>query len=204
MTTYKQGKEIPTIDVTLVTISSASSSDEELALTTANKIGVEVQENTTDPIQLIVKGVLLAQKGSETTVTGHQIVLTDNVFNFQLAKIIQGGVIKYWTSAEKTATQDSPSEFGIAGYTPPVAGSKEKGEIFTLNAYSAIYDSAGVCTGYEKVSYPNCQGKPFGLNSEDGVFRVSEYTINSAPKAGQAPYTVELVSELPEVSNYEE
>lgn len=204
MTTYKQGKEIPTIDVTLVTISPASSPESELALTTANKIGVEVQESTTDPIQLIVKGVLLAQKGAETTVTGHQIVLTDNVFNFQLAKIIQGGTIKYWTSSAKTETQDTSSEFGIAGYRPPVAGSKEKGEIFKLNAYSAIYDSAGVCTGYEKVSYPNCQGKPFGLNSEDGVFRVSEYTINSAPKTGEAPYTVDLVSALPEVTAYTE
>lgn len=204
MSTYKQGKEVPTIDVAMVTIETSDAPGEELALTTANKIGVEVQESTTDPIQLIVKGTLLAQKGEETTITGHQITLTDNVFNFQLAHILQGGKIKYWVDDGHSSTQDEETEYGIAGYTPPVSGSKEKGKIFKLNAYSAIYDSAGLCIGYEKISYPNCQGKPFGLNSEDGVFRVSEYTINSAPKAGEAPYDLDLVNELPVVTPYTE
>lgn len=204
MATYKQGKEVPTIDVSLVTIETSDAPGEELALTTANKIGVEVQESTTDANQLIVKGVLIAQKGEETTITGHQITLTDNVFNYQLAMILQGGKLKYWVDGDHSSTQEGQTEFGIAGYTPPVSGSKEKGKIFKLNAYSAIYDSAGICTGYEKVSYPNCQGKPFGLNSEDGVFRVSEYTINSAPKTGEAPYDLDLVDELPAVTPYTE
>lgn len=195
----KKGTEIPTIDVAMVTI-KPSVGKNEIALTTANKIGVEVLEETEEGVKLIVKGVLIAQKGEETTITGHNITLTDNVFNFELAKIIQGGKILYWTSAEKTATQEEETEFGIAGYRPPVAGSKDKGEIFTLNAYSAIYDAAGLLKGYEKVSYPNCKGKPFGLNSEDGVFRVSEYTINSAPSDGQEPFELDLVDELPVVS----
>lgn len=191
----KKGTEIPTIDVTLVTIETADGT--ELGLTTANKIGVAVQEETTDATKLIVKGVLIAQKGAQTTITGHQITLTDNVFNYELAKIIQGGTIKYWADADKKATSVEETQFGIAGYQPPVIGSNDKGEIFTLNAYSAIYDEAGVLQGYEKISYPNCKGKPFGINSEDGVFRVSEYTIDSAPANGQAPYDINLVDKLP-------
>ena len=194
----KKGTEVPTIDVCLVTIKPALE-ETELALTTANKIGVEVQEQTTEAIKLIIKGTLIAQKGEETTITGNRITLTDNVFNFELAQILQGGKLKYWTSSEKTATQEGTSEFGIAGYEPPVAGSKDKGKIFDLNAYSAIYDAAGLITGYEKITYPNCQGKPFGLNSEDGVFRVSEYVIDSAPSAGQAPFSLGWVKALPVV-----
>lgn len=196
---FKKGTEVPTIDVAMVTIETMGDNPKEIALTTANKIGVEVQEETTDPVKLIVKGVLIAQKGEETTITGHRITLTDNVFNYELAKILQGGTLKYWSSAEKTGTTAEVTEFGIAGYTPPVVGSKDKGELFKLNAYSSIYDAAGILTGYEKIMYPNCKGKPFGMNSEDGVFRVSEYTIDSAPANGEAPYDMDLVHVLPTV-----
>ena len=195
----KRGNEIPTIDVCLVTITPQGSSA-ELALDTANKIAVEPQTETQDAIKLIVKGKLLAQKGKKVTITGNQITLTDNVFIPELAKILQGGTIEYWTSAEKTESDAAVTEFGVASYTPPVAGSDEKGEVFTLNAYSAVYDSAGLIVEYEKISYPNCQGDPFGLSSEDGVFRVSEYTIQSAPKKGEAPYNLSYVKELPAIT----
>lgn len=47
--------------------------------------------------------------------------------------------------------------------------------------------------------YPNCQGQPVALSSEDGVFRAPEYTITSAPDKGQAPYEIAYVKELPDV-----
>ena len=72
--------------------------------------------------------------------------------------------------------------------------------MFTLIAYSAIYNAAGVITGYEKITYPNCQGTPVALNSQDDVFRAPGGTINSAPNTGEAPYTIEYVDELPTVS----
>lgn len=185
----KHGNEIPTIDVVLVTV-SADGSANEIGIETANKIGVSPQTETKDAIKLIVKGKLLAQKPSTTTITGHTITLTDNVFNPELAVILQGGTITY-----------KEGESGpISKYEPPVAGSGEKGKVFKLNAYSVIYDGAGLITGYEKITYPNCQGTPFAFNSEDDVFRVSEYTINSAPKKGEAPYTLEYVDELPAFS----
>ena len=185
----KRGTEIPTIDVVLVTI-VPSDGEGELALDTANKIGVTIGTETTEKVALIVKGKLIAQKPATTTVTGTTIVLTDNVFNPELVTILQGGTIKY----------DTVDTQKVIGYKPPVVGSDGKGKVFTLNAYSAIYNAAGVITGYERISYPNCQGVPVALNSEDGVFRVSEYTINSAPANGEAPYDIDIVDELPVIS----
>ena len=66
-----------------------------------------------------------------------------------------------------------------------------------MNVYSAQYDASGQIVQYEKITYPNCQGVPVAFGSEDGVFRVPEYTINSAPKNGEAPYDINYVAELP-------
>lgn len=198
MANPKKGYEIPTIDVALVTI-KPNEGEQEIALNTASQIAITMQTETTDSTKLVVKGVLIAQKPQQTTITGNTIVLTDNVFNPQVVKILQGGTIKYWTDDSQSSTTDVDAGFGVASYTPPVAGSSEKGEIFTLNAYSAIYNAAGIITGYEKISYPNCQGIPIGLNSQDNVFRAPEYTINSAPNTGEAPYVIDYVKTLPAV-----
>lgn len=191
----KKGHEIPTIDVAMVTIQTAD--NVEIGLNTASKIELSPQSETVDAIKLVVKGRLISQKPSTTTLTGNTITLTDNVFNAEVVKILQGGKITYWTSEAQTAESDTDAGYGIASYSPPVAGSDEKGVPFTLNAYSSIYDASGLITGYEKISYPNCQGTPVALNSEDDVFRAPEYTINSAPKADEAPYKISYVKELP-------
>lgn len=189
----KRGTEIPTIDVAMVTIQTYEDSADELVITTANKLGVTVATDTQDKIPLIVKGILIAQKPQQTTITGHTLVLTDNVFIPELVQILQGGTIKY----------DDVETTKVVGYTPPVVGSTEKGKLFKLNAYSAIYNAAGVVTGYEKITYPNCQGVPVAFKSEDGVFRASDYTINSAPAQGEAPYEMDIVSALPIVNGGE-
>lgn len=186
----KKGNEIPTIDVALVTIVTDETTPTEIALDTASRIAVSPEVETQDAIRLIIKGKLIAQKRAKTTLTGNTITLTDNVFIPEVVKILQGGTITY--------DQTDPTK--ITGYTPPVAGSDDKGEVFTLKAYSAIYDAAGLLTGYECISYPNCQGEPISLESEDDVFRAPEYTISSAPTDGQAPYTITYVDDLPAVS----
>lgn len=177
-------KGIPTIDVALVVIKTGDNTNgTEYAVDTANQVGVEPQTSTTDAIQLVKLGRLLAQKPATTTITGHTITLTDNVFTPEIAKVLQGGQV----SGEGVSLK----------YTPPVAGSGEKGEIFQLVCYSAVYNAAGQITMYEKITYPNCQGTPFAINTEDDVFRLPEYTINSMPDTGEAPYTIEYVDELP-------
>ena len=191
-----RGSEIPTIDVALVTVTTKTSGgvvDKEYALDTASKIAVTPEIETQDAIKLMIKGALKAQKRKQSTLTGHTIVLTDNVFNPQVVQIFQGGTITYGVGDQAAV---------VTKYVPPLAGAAEsnRGEVFELNAYSAIYNSAGIVTGYEKITYPNCKGEPISLSSEDNVFRVSEYTITSAPEVGTAPYELSYVASLPTVS----
>ena len=184
----KRASEIPTIDVNLVTIQEEGENTDEYILDTASQIQVEPQIEEEDGVKLVVKGVLKAQKLGTQTLTGNQITLTDNVFTPELVQLLQGGTV--------TKGQDGV----VTGYTPPAAGSNEKGKIFTLKAYSAQYNAAGIIVRYECISYPNCQGVPVAFNSEDGTFRAPEYTINSAPDIGEAPYTITYVNALPTAS----
>ena len=183
-TVKKSKAEIPTIDCNLITIETT---DGEFGFETANKIAVNPQVEETDAVKLVIKGKLKAQKPKETTLTGNEITLTDNVFNPELVLVLQGGTIKY----------DSSETTKIVGYTPPVSGSGEKGKVFKLNAYSAQYDASGQIVQYEKITYPNCQGTPVAFGSEDGTFRAPEYTITSAPKTGERPYEIRYVDALP-------
>lgn len=184
MAVKKSKAEIPTIDCNLVTIETE---DGEFGFETASKVAVEPQIEETDAVKLVVKGKLISQKPKESTLTGHEITLTDNVFNPELVLALQGGVIKYDT--------EDPNK--IIGYTPPVAGSGDKGEVFKLNCYTAQYNAAGQIVQYEKTTYPNCTGSPIAFGSEDGTFRAPEYIINSAPNTGEAPYDINYVAELP-------
>ncbi len=179
--------EIPTIDVNLVTIETQAG---EFGFDTASQISCEAQIETTDAVPLIVKGILRAQKPEVSTYTGTDITLTDNVFNPELVKVLQGGTIQY----------DTVDATKIIGYTPPTPGSGEKGETFVLNAYSAQYDTSGEIKQYEKISYPHCTGTPVALSSEDGVFRAPEYTIRSRPASNEPPYTITYVAALPELT----
>lgn len=184
----KRAVGIPTIDVALVVVRTGSDdSGLEIAVDTANQIQVEPQTSDSDAIQLIKLGKVLAQKLAQTTITGHQITLTDNVFTPLLAKIFQGGSV----TGEGTSLV----------YTPPVAGSNDKGEIFELDCYSAVYDASGQIVKYECITYPNCQGTPITVSMQDDTFRQPEYVINSAPKSGEAPYKISYVAELPDFSS---
>lgn len=186
--TQKKAVGIPTIDVSLVVVRTGSGENTtEIAVDTANKVAVEPQTETTDAIKLLKLGKLIAQKPATTTITGHQITLTDNVFIPELVKILQGGTVE--------GSGDSLT------YTPPVAGSTDKGQVFELDCYSAQYDVSGQIVRYEKITYPNCQGTPVAMSSEDDVFRVPEYTINSAPKEGEAPYKISYVKTLPQFTD---
>lgn len=185
----KRGTEIPTIDVNLVTVKLEGETD-EIALDTASKISVAPEVETTDPVKLIIKGVLKAQKGQETTITGHTITLSDNVFTPELVLALQGGKITY----------DTDDTNKIVKYEPPISGQKNDIKPFGINSYSAVYDNAGTIIRYEKTTWPNCKGQPIAIEREDGAFSVAEYTIMSAPKTGEPPYVIEFVDDLPTVS----
>lgn len=181
----KKATGMAMIDVSLVVVRTGGDDDGmEIAVDTANKVGVETQTDTKDAITVIKDGKLLAQKPKKTTITGTQITITDNLFTPILMKILQGGEI---AGEDESLT-----------YTPPVAGSGEMGEIFELDCYSAQYDASGQIVKYEKITYPNCQGTPVSINNEDDVFRVPEYVINSAPNTGEPPYKISYTKTLPD------
>lgn len=202
MSITRARNEIPTIDVNLVTIAIKAMVEGSLVVTefgfdTANQIEVEPQTEDQDSVKLIIKGKLKAQKPPTSVITGHQITLHDNVFNPELVKALQGGTILYWQEEGKTTMGETVTDFGVAKYTPPVVGSDDEGSVFDFNAYSAIYNAAGIITGYERITYPNCKGVPVAFNTEDNTFRTPEYTINSAPNTGEAPYVIEYLKALP-------
>ena len=182
--TKKKAVGIATIDVELVVVRTKASNGDttEIAVDTANKVSVEPQTEDTDAVKLVKGSRVIAQKLGKS-------ILTDNVFIPELVKIFQGGTI--------TPSDDSK----YPSYEPPAAGSTDKGEIFELDVYSAVYDAAGLIDRYEKITYPNCQGTPISLSTEDGTFRVPEYTINSAPKAGEKAYKITYEKTLPDFSN---
>lgn len=103
------------------------------------------------------------------------------------------------TSSGTTLTTVATTTDIVKAYIPPVAGSTEKGKKHVLRAYSAVYDAAGTVSKYECIKYPNCQGAPIAFDSENGSFRAPEYTINSAPNTGEAPYEITYQSTLPTV-----
>ena len=72
--------------------------------------------------------------------------------------------------------------------------------MFDLDIYSSVYDTSGEIVQYEKITYPNCTGQPFGVGAQDDTFNVNSITIDSAPAKGQAPYSIMTVKELPTVS----
>lgn len=193
----KKGNEIATIDVALVTYKV---DDKEIALNTASEVTLSVQSETTDAVKLIVKGVLIAQKREKTTITGHTITLKDNVFNPELVVMLQGGVVKYWQDEEQSTETEADAGYGVSSYTPPLTGSEDAVKPGVLCVYSAVYDEAGLIKCYEKCEYPNCTATPVAFGAVDGEFRAPEYTINSAPAKGEAPYKLTYIKELPEVA----
>lgn len=192
--TKKRAVGVATIDVELVVVRTKAGNGDttEIAVDTANKVEVEPQTEDTDAVKLVKKNKVIAQKLGTSIVTGNKITLTDNVFIPELVKIFQGGTITPNSSDSKYPT-----------YTPPVAGSTDKGEVFEMDIYSAVYDAAGLIDKYEKITYPNCQGLPISMSTEDGTFRVPEYTINSAPKTGEAPYKISYEDALPDFTDAE-
>ena len=188
-TTPKKGTEAAMIDCCMIVVTTEEDTPRSIAVTSDTSISVEAQYETQEAIRLVNKGVLLAQKPEHRTPVGHTITLTDNLTILELIEILQGGTVQRNESG------------AITGYTPPAIGEKYAPVKFKLDAYTAQMDEGGNVVKYEKINYPGCQGFPVALGAEDNVFRVNTYTINSAPKKGEAPYTLEYVDALPEVDD---
>lgn len=184
-----KGTEMAVIDCCMLVL-TAEDESKSIGITSGTKLAVEPQIETTDPVKLIIKGVLKGQKKGKNTITGHKLTITDNLTILELLEFMQGG----------TLTRDEGDQ-KITGYKPPVAGEEYKPTKFKLEAYAAQMDEGGNTLQYEKTTYPGCTGQPVGLSSEDDVFRINEYTIDSAPGKGEAPYEISFVEELPTLTD---
>lgn len=184
----KRGTEMATIDCSMIVATTKEDVPRSIAITSGTKLGVEAQIETTDAVKLIIKGTLKAQKPEKKTITGHKLTLTDNLTILELIEVLQGG----------TLTKDESGK--VTGYEPPASGEEYNPVPFILEAYSAQMSGSEI-VGYEKTTYPGCTGSPVGLGAEDNVFRINEYTINSAPANGEAPYKIEFVDALPVIEN---
>lgn len=181
-------------------------------------------------VQILQGGtVTYSKKYSSTSasiaVGKHHIIIDSDYIVFNISTAVTGsveyndvsGVLEIVTSSgrqrksytvEGSAPQDSTAisvtaaadESRVKSYTPPVIGDVAALEPFKTRCYSAIYNAAGLIIGYERITYPNCKGVPIAFSSEDDVFRASDYTINSNPDTGEAPYVIDFVPYLPAVA----
>lgn len=180
-------KGVAVIDCAMIVFTPNDTTIAPIAITSGVKLEVEQQTKSNDAVELVIKGEAIAKKPEETTTTGHKLTLTDNLVTMDLIQLLQGGTLAKDETSKK-----------ITGYTPPVFG-KSEGKPCTVEAYSAIMEGSTV-TGYVCIAYPNCIGVPISFGAEDNVFRVTEYTINSTPGSGQAPYQQTFVDTLPTVT----
>ena len=183
----KKGTEAAMIDCCMIVVTTEEDNPRSIAVTSDTAIAVEAQYDTREAVRLVIKDILKAQKPERRIPVGHTITLTDNLTILEMIEILQGGTITRGEGGK------------ITGYTPPPIGEKYMPVKFKLDVYTSQIDEGGNTVQYEKISYPGCQGSPVALGAEDNVFRVNTYTINSAPKNGEAPYTLEYVDELPTV-----
>lgn len=178
--------EAAAIDACMVVLTPESGGD-AIGVTSDTEVATEVQMETTEANKLIIKGVLKGQKPEKKTITGVKVTLTDNLTLLEVAKAVQGGTI----------TRDATGK--ITKYVPPLIGSEEKPEKYTLDVYTANMDASGDTLSYEKITYKHCTGEPVAFSSKDDEWRTAQYVLTSHPKNGEAPYEVNIVDELPTV-----
>lgn len=133
-----------------------------------------------------IKNRIAAINKTEDIQYGSSITLKDNSFSPEVLEIIDGGTV--------TKATDK-----ITGYAGPVSGSTVTRKSFTLNIYTSEKGTDGSILNYYKFSYPKCKGTPAKFSFKDGEFMTPEYTINSRPAKGSAPYNIEILASLPTV-----
>lgn len=193
MADYKRKVEqLAFVDVMAVEIIETDSSGDthNYRFKTSTSVNAEVTISEGTATQLIVNGVLIAQKKAIDTITGCEITLHDNVFSPAVIDVLQGGTF-----------ERDPISKGFKSYEAPKAGEERKVRQFTLNLYTAQRDQSGSLVKYGKISFPNCTGKPISLSFEEDTFFAPEYSIVSAPNQGAGAYKIELVDQIPDTGD---
>ncbi|MCL2461428.1 MAG: hypothetical protein FWF44_02080 [Defluviitaleaceae bacterium] len=157
------------------------------SFSTSTKANANIVIEAGKKIELVIKGVLKAQKKFDSAIKGVDVEFDDNMFLPEVVALLQGGEI----------TRDLDGNF--MAYTPPVAGSAPNLSKFDVEIYTEETDTSGDIVGYVKLSLPNGKGEPVELTFDDSKFYAAKYTISTAPAPGQPPYIIEAVASLPEM-----
>ena len=158
------------------------------SFTTSTKADAKVEIEEGKRVELVIKGVLKAQRHFDSTIKGVQVTFEDNMFLPEVVALLQGG----------TVVKDAEGRF--VSYTPPVAGHAPDVEPFDIDIYTEETDTSGLVLGYARLSLPNGRGEPVELSFEDDRFFAARYTIHTAPASGEPPYTITMVEALPKLN----
>ncbi|MGN1005273.1 MAG: hypothetical protein ACI4O8_02045 [Aristaeellaceae bacterium] len=85
-------------------------------------------------------------------------------------------------------------------YSAPVIGTEVERKVFDMDIYTSNRDASGAAQSYLKWHFPNCKGKPIAISAKDDDFTNQKYKIESRAGKGQSPFEVEIVEELPAVT----
>lgn len=189
ITTATRTNGIATIDAVMVVVKTRETSPKTLAFNSSQKVGIETQIETHEAIKLVVKNSLKAQKPEQNILTGHIITITDQLTQYELLPLFNGGSVK-----------TDPKSGAVTGYTAPKVGEEVKRVKCDVTVYTARM-SGSTILNYEATTYPNCEGQPYGLSAEDDNFRNTELKLISTPGDGEAAYTMEVVDALPNLQD---
>lgn len=183
MATVKKINQMPLSDVSLVRIITDT---DIFSFKTSDEVSTEEVVSEGEEQTLKVKGEIYANREAKDTVLGYDLTFKDNVMCPELLKVVQGGTIEY-ESDGKTFKK----------YTAPPIGQNTSKTNFDIEVFSAEVGTDGDTGRYSKVTFPSCKGKSVPLSFKDGEYYSNEYTIQSRPAKGVAPYTIDVVDTLP-------
>ncbi len=162
-------------------------SGKRYSFSTATKANAKVLIEAGKKSELIIKGVLKAQKKFDSTIKGVDVEFQDNMFLPEVVALLQGG----------TVIKDEDGNF--LSYTPVVAGEAPNLDSFSVDIYTEETDTSGEILRYVRLSLPNGKGEPVELGFEDDKFFSVKYVIKTSPPSGLPPYVIETVDQLPVV-----
>ncbi len=157
------------------------------SFTTATMANAKVNIEEGKKTELIIKGVLKAQKKFDSTIKGVDVEFQDNMFLPEVVALLQGGTVE----------KDTQGRF--VKYTPIPAGTAPNLESFDVEIYTEETDTSGQTLRYAKLTLPNGKGEPVELNFEDDKFFSAKYVIKTYPAYGEPPYKIEMVTSLPAI-----
>ena len=134
---------------------------------------------------LRVKNEFVATNRFDDLQYGSDLTFKQVTFTPEILELIDGG----------TCTKDDQDN--ITGYAPPAASTIVQRKPFKVNIYVEVKNKEGqyACFAFDKL-----KGKPATFSFKDGEFISPEYGAFSRLNAGEVPYEVTFVDELPEIT----